>query len=215
MRRMLSVVLVLATIGMLVPQVARAQVWKRIKQDAAEKYEARKAKTDSNLVEAAAKAVDSTLEKTGRGADAVVSAAGTLVDTVLTKTERGITEAFNGGGSLGDRIAKDLADGRAVLREIRFGEGSDELEPSGVTAASELASALEAATGVWLLEVHTDATGDSGADQALAARRARTLKLHLLEAGLAPERLFTTPHGSSRPAADDKGNARIEIARMQ
>lgn len=87
--------------------------------------------------------------------------------------------------------------------------------PALLPAASELASALESAAGVWLLEVHTDATGDSGADQALSARRARTLKLHLLEEGLAPERLFTTPHGSSRPAGDEKGNARIEIARMQ
>jgi hypothetical protein len=101
-------------------------VLKRIKQDAAKKAADRKAKAEENAVGTASRMTDSTLEKTGRGVDATVNKVGTVVDTAMNKTERGITNAVSGGGP--DKIAADLGDdGRAIVRELQWAEGSAEL----------------------------------------------------------------------------------------
>jgi outer membrane protein OmpA-like peptidoglycan-associated protein len=199
---------------------ARAQVLKQIKESTAKKVEARKERLDSTVVRTAGQVVDSTLEKTNRGADAVVGKVGSAIDTAVSKTERGIASAFAGGDDDEDRLAAMLKTGRAVLRDVEFAAGSDTVPERAGGTLRGLAGALKEVAGTFLIEAHTEPGGDPAAAQALSERRAASVKAKLIELGIPAERLFAIGHGASRPAQDGSAgtptsHARIEVARMQ
>ena len=207
----------------LAPNVSSAQLGRAIKERAAKKVAARKEAADSTIMHAADKAVDSTLEKTGRGVDNVVDKSAVVLDTVMNRTESGVAtagRALTSGGGAPDRIATDLATGRAVIRSIVFAPGSDQPSARSEEVFKRLARALGASQGTYLIEGHVDATSDPAADQALSQRRAASVKARLVAAGVAEGRLFTMGFGSQRPATDadaggPTGNGRIEVAKMQ
>ena len=226
MRYPSSVVTLLATVlmsALALPNYAAGQsVVQRIKDHATAKAKERKAKTDSTIVKAAGKAVDSTLEKTGRTVDTAVSVVGGVVDTVLNASERGVTSVLQRKGAGADPLIAQLANGRAVLPEIQFVASTDQLMPSAAEPIKLLGDALRTVAGVFLVEGHTDDSGDAGVNQALSEKRAEAVKARLIADGIAAERLFAIGYGATRPpegkvadAASAQSKARIEVAKMK
>ena len=113
-------------------------------------------------------------------------------------------------------LAQQLAQGRLVLREIRFAPGSDRIDQSAATVLRDLAQALIENAGVFLIEGHTDASPDAASSQLLSERRAVAVKARLVSEGVAAGRLLAVGYGASRPHRDDgRHNARIEVTRVQ
>ena len=113
-------------------------------------------------------------------------------------------------------LAEQLGQGRLVIREIRFAPGSDRITEASSAVLRELAEALVANPGVFLIEGHTDAAPDATSAQLLSERRAVAVKARLVSEGVAAGRLLAVGYGASRPARSDrKHNARIEVTRVQ
>jgi outer membrane protein OmpA-like peptidoglycan-associated protein len=113
-------------------------------------------------------------------------------------------------------LAKRLAQGRLVLREIRFAPGSDRINQASEILLRGLAQALVTSPGVFLIEGHTDAASDVASAQLLSERRAAAVKAWLVSQGVAAGRLLAVGYGSSRPGrSGGKRNARIEVTRVQ
>jgi outer membrane protein OmpA-like peptidoglycan-associated protein len=111
-------------------------------------------------------------------------------------------------------VAAALAGGRAVLRGLRFTEGTAILEPSSGSLIGHIAGALARTPGQFLIEAHVDGK-QSPAAQALSEQRAAAVKAALVAAGSSPMQLAAVGYGASRPVPGAKQNARIEIARTQ
>jgi outer membrane protein OmpA-like peptidoglycan-associated protein len=113
-------------------------------------------------------------------------------------------------------MADRLGQGRMVLREIHFLPGSDRINQSSSAVLRELAQALDANPGVFLIESHTNPSRDSESAQLLSERRAAAVKAWLVSEGVAAGRLLAVGYGSSRPGrSGGKRNARIEVTRIQ
>jgi outer membrane protein OmpA-like peptidoglycan-associated protein len=199
------------------PAPAQAQsILKRIKDQTTKRVEDRRAKLDSAVMKTTGGAVDSALAKSGRGADAVVTRVGDVANTAISTTEQGVKRAVGVGSDPGKELATKLAGGRAVLDDIRFTAGSDQLDPASTAVVTHLAAAIVATPGVYLIEAHTDPLPPPGDAQALSQRRAAAVKSQLVAAGVPAERLLAVGYGATRPnAANPQANARIEIARAQ
>ena len=197
------------------PVPAQAQsILKRIKDQTLKRVEERKAKLDSTVMKTTGGAVDSALAKSGRGADAVVAKAGTVANTAITATENTVKQAVT-NDPVGDLSAR-LAGGRAVLDDVRFIAGGDQLDPTATEPLKRLAAAVAATPGMFLIEAHTDPVPPPGDAQALSQRRAAAVKAQLAANGVPADRLLAVGYGSTRPnAANPQANARIEIARAQ
>ncbi|HEU4721890.1 MAG TPA: OmpA family protein [Gemmatimonadaceae bacterium] len=197
------------------PGPAHAQsILKRIKDQTVKRVEDRKAKLDSTVMKTTGGAVDSALAKSGRGADAVVAKAGDVANTAISATENTVKQAVVNDpvGELAGRLAK----GRAVLDDVRFVAGADQLDPSAAESLKRLAAAIVATPGTYLIEVHTDALPPPGDAQSLSQRRAAAVKAQLAANGVPAERLLAVGYGATRPnAANPQANARIEVVRAQ
>jgi outer membrane protein OmpA-like peptidoglycan-associated protein len=113
-------------------------------------------------------------------------------------------------------LAAQLGQGRVVLREVRFAPGSDRINQSSAIVLRELARALVANAGVFLIEGHTDAAHDAASAQLLSEQRAVAVKAWLVSEGVAAGRLLAVGYGASRPVRPDgRRNARIEVTRVQ
>jgi outer membrane protein OmpA-like peptidoglycan-associated protein len=113
-------------------------------------------------------------------------------------------------------LAEQLGQGRVVLREIRFVPGSDRINESSAVLLRELAGALVGKPGVFLIEGHTDASGDAPSAQLLSEQRAVAVKAWLVSEGVAAGRLLAVGYGASRPErAHGRHNARIEVTRVE
>lgn len=192
---------------------AQGNVMKRIKEQAAAKAKARKDSMDARLVNAAGTVVDSAVGKTGRGVDSTVSKVGRVTDTLMNKTERGIAGIGKGGRE--NKLGPALAAGRAVLPELAFEPGTARFVGSAAEALEQLAEALKATTGTWLVEAHVGADADPAAAQALTQERAVAVKTELVAHGVPAERLFAMGLGATRPPTVGAPTTRIEVAKMQ
>jgi outer membrane protein OmpA-like peptidoglycan-associated protein len=115
-----------------------------------------------------------------------------------------------------NQLAGQLGEGRVVLRDIHFAPGSDRIDPSSDSVLRDLAGALVASAGVFLVEGHTDLMRDSEFAQHLSEQRAAAVKARLVSEGVAANRLLAVGYGASRPArTDHRHNARIEVTRVQ
>lgn len=199
----------------LAPADARAQgsVMKRIKEQAAAKAKARKDSIDNHIVGTAGTAVDSAMGKTGRGVDSSLSRVGRVTDTLMNKTERGVAGLAKGGK--GNKVASELAGGRAVLPDLAFEPGTARFTPAAADPLAQLADALKATTGTWLVEAHVGADADPTAAQALTQERAVAVKTELVARGVPAERLFAMGLGATRPPTVGAPATRIEVAKMQ
>jgi outer membrane protein OmpA-like peptidoglycan-associated protein len=209
-----------ATASLVVPARGEAQqLWKKIKDQAERKLEARKAKADSTTVARVGQTVDSTLERTGRAVDTAVSKAAGAADAAVDRTGRVVSSAAGalaGKDDEEERLAADLVDGRAVLPGIRFEGTSERLAATSEPHLERLAKLLEAQSGVFLIEGHVDDGGNADDDLVLSEKRAAAVKARLVAAGVPAERLFAMGLGATRPPAEATGGrARIEVARMK
>ena len=209
-----------ATSSLAVPARADAQqLWKKIKDQTERKLEARKAKVDSATVARVGRTVDSTLERTGRAVDTAVSRTTGAADAAVDKTGRVVSlaaGALAGKDDEEEKLAADLADGRAVLPGIRFEGTSERLAATSEPHLERLAKLLKAHPGSFVIEGHADDGGNATADLALSEKRAAAVKARLVAAGVPAERLFAMGLGAARPPADATGGrARIELARMK
>lgn len=205
-------------IGM--PNAATSQVTKVIKEHAAKKVEQHKAAADSTIIHATDKAVDSSLTKSSRAIDTVVGFGGKVIDTSLNRIESAaatVGKKLTGGSNAANPFAADLATGHAVIRTIEFAGNGDQPTAIGEEALRQLASALGAVTGTFLIEVDADPSGDAAADLALTQRRATVVKSRLIAAGIQETRLFTVGYGSTHPVASapTSSNTRIELTKIQ
>ena len=223
MKSLFVIPLVVAAAMTSTPATARAQdVWKKIREQAKQKIETRKARADSTTIERVGRTVDSTLAKTGRGMDTVVNRAAGLADAAFDRTANVVSaagRAIAGGDDEDAKFATAMATGRAVVQGIQFDEGTDRLAQSAEPYVARLARLLAAQPGMFVLEGHVDATGNDAADRDLSQRRAAALRDRLVAAGVSAARLFAMGLGATRPRAGTMGaparNARIEIARLQ
>ena len=206
----------LLAVGSAAPEPAQAQsILKRIKDQTTKRVEDRRAKLDSTVMTTTGGAVDSALAKSGRGADAVVTKAGDVANTAISTTEKGVKSVV-GASDPAHEMATRLASGRAVLEDIRFVQGADQLDPSCADVLKQLAAAIVATPGTYLIEGHTDPLPPPGDAQALSQRRAAAVKTQLVANGVPGDRLLAVGYGATRPnAANPQANARIEVARAQ
>lgn len=202
--------------GSAAPMSVQAQgILKRIKDQTTRRVEDRRAKLDSAVLKTTGGAVDSALAKSGRGADAVVNKAGDVANTAIATTEKGVKNVVGVADPAHD-ISTKLASGRAVFADIRFAPGADQIDPASGDVVKHLAAAIVATPGTYLIEGHTDPTPSPADAQALSQRRAATVKMQLVAAGVPADRLLAVGYGATRPdAANPQANARIEVARAQ
>jgi outer membrane protein OmpA-like peptidoglycan-associated protein len=176
------------------------------------------------------KASEVAVGTTTQVADATGEVIGKTMETggqVVTSSAGAITGAAGGqvqdvGKALGASqdgkdpadVAAALAQGRAVLRGLRFTEGTAILEPSSGPLIGQIAGALARTPGQFLIEAHVDGK-QSPAAQALSEQRAAAVKAALVAAGSSPMQLAAVGYGASRPVPGAKQSARIEIARTQ
>jgi outer membrane protein OmpA-like peptidoglycan-associated protein len=140
---------------------------------------------------------------------AVADAAGEMIDTTLISVIGG-----SGQPSGPQDLAAGLASGRLVLTNLRFVEGTAQVDPSSGPLVIQLAAALIANAGQFLVEAHVDA-GDPVSAQPLSDQRAAAVKAALVANGVQPMQLMAAGYGASRPIPGASTSARIEIARTQ
>ena len=145
--------------------------------------------------------------------------AAALADAAVDKTQDVVSsaaDALAGKDPIDEKLAADLATGRAVVAEIRFDGASDQLTRDSEPHLERLAKLLRTQTGRFVIEGHVDDTGNAAGDHTLSEKRATTLKGRLAAAGVPAERLFAMGLGASRPPVDPRsGRALIEVARVQ
>lgn len=121
------------------------------------------------------------------------------------------------GGELAKRLEKDR---RALVYGINFDFDSDRLRPESLAVLERIRAVLTRHPEWHLaIEGHTDDIGGADYNLTLSEKRARAVQAHLVQAGIAAERLAAVGKGLSAPVADngsDLGrarNRRVELAR--
>lgn len=111
---------------------------------------------------------------------------------------------------------------RFLIEDLHFENGSSRLTPGSRRTVDSLLAVLTAHPSVQVvLEGHTDATGDTGADKALSRQRAEAVKQILTAGGVAADRLKAEGHGQERPLTDNDTeagrarNRRLELVVVQ
>jgi outer membrane protein OmpA-like peptidoglycan-associated protein len=141
--------------------------------------------------------------------------AGALIGRKMDKQAEELTKV------LPDAQVSRVGEGIAVTFEsgILFPFDSADLQGAGRENLQRLADSLESNPGTEILLVgHTDSVGQTGYNQQLSERRARTAADYLGAQGVARARLRTSGKGEAEPIAsndDDAGrskNRRVEIA---
>lgn len=195
----------------LTPQVARAQILGRIKEQAQGKLKEKKKAADERILHATGEVVDSVAEKSARGIDSVVTKSSNVMTTAVDRTEQTVAGVIK--GVAGDNaLAGQVAAGHVVLTDLRFADDGSVMPASSGTLRA-LARLMKDGTEAWMVEGHVAA---GAGEQVLSDHRAKTIKAALVAEGVDAGRVWARGFGSSRPPADaDTPADRIEIVRMQ
>jgi outer membrane protein OmpA-like peptidoglycan-associated protein len=101
---------------------------------------------------------------------------------------------------------------------VLFASGQSSLLANARPKLDEVAQALQKSEGdTFVVEGHTDSRGSEGTNQELSYRRAQTVRDHLVERGIPPDRIRAVGYGKNRPVADNgsadgrANNRRVEI----
>ena len=119
-------------------------------------------------------------------------------------------------------FGKVIMSGRYVTHGILFDTDSDRIKPESAATIKMIASGMQANPGVnFLIEGHTDSTGDAAHNMDLSRRRADAVKSVLVsQLGIDAARLTTAGLGASKPIASNNTaqgraeNRRVEIVRQ-
>jgi outer membrane protein OmpA-like peptidoglycan-associated protein len=120
-------------------------------------------------------------------------------------------------------FSKTIMSGRYVTHGILFDTDSDRIKPESAATIKMIAGGLQASAGSnFLIEGHTDSTGDAAHNMDLSKRRAEAVKTVLVsQFGIDGARLTTAGLGSSKPAGSNSTpqgraeNRRVEFVRQQ
>jgi outer membrane protein OmpA-like peptidoglycan-associated protein len=112
--------------------------------------------------------------------------------------------------------------GRYVTHGILFDVDSDRIKPESSATIKMIASGLQANSGSnFVIEGHTDSTGDAAHNMDLSQRRAEAVKTVLVsQFGIDGARLSTKGLGSTKPVASNNTpqgraeNRRVEFVRQ-
>ncbi|MBC7791048.1 MAG: OmpA family protein [Anaerolineae bacterium] len=126
-------------------------------------------------------------------------------------------------GAQVDSLTVQLVGGRTVIQGIHFVKATDRITPASGAHLARLAKLLAARPDTFLIEGHTDNTGNPAADQALSEKRAAVVKSRLMAEGVSGARLFVAGFGATRPLTIPGGesgspgvhNARIEVVQVR
>jgi outer membrane protein OmpA-like peptidoglycan-associated protein len=118
-------------------------------------------------------------------------------------------------------FSKVVMSGRFVTHGILFDTDSDRIKPDSAATIKMIASGLQSSPGSnFLIEGHTDSTGDAAHNLDLSNRRAAAVKSVLVaQFGIDEARLATTGLGSTKPVASNNTpqgraeNRRVEFVR--
>ena len=119
-------------------------------------------------------------------------------------------------------FSKTIMSGRYVTRGILFDVDSDRIKPESAATIKMIASGIQANAGTsFLIEGHTDSTGDAAHNMDLSKRRAEAVKSVLVsQFGIDAARLTTAGLGSTKPVASNNTpqgkaeNRRVEFVRQ-
>jgi OmpA-OmpF porin, OOP family len=114
------------------------------------------------------------------------------------------------------------AENLKAFKNITFETNSATITAEGIRLLDEAAQVM-ATTGATRYEVggHTDGRGSDAANQNLSERRADAVRKHLMDQGIAPERLQSQGYGESKPVAPNDTpsnlarNRRIEFTELK
>jgi outer membrane protein OmpA-like peptidoglycan-associated protein len=216
MRTILVLLCTLVLTRAAAPPAADAQgILRRIKQNAKERVESRKAQTTETIVQNTSAVVDSAVRPLGEAVDSVVSRTAAAADSVVRKTNQAIARALQGDDAESKRLRSLLEEGRAVLPEIAFEVGADGFAPNAEALLSRLAEAIEEVPGRFLIEGHMEPGGDPAAAQRVSEARAAAVKAWLIDAGVPESRVFAVGRGVTPPPAGVSSAARIEVIRVR
>ena len=120
-----------------------------------------------------------------------------------------------------DIVDADLAPKAGALIHFDFNSAAIRSESFGLL--NEYASALKGGLADAKLKVggHTDSIGTPEVNMKLSLDRADSVRQHLINHGVAPDRLITAPFGATKPVASndtDTGrakNRRVEFVRIE
>ncbi|WP_353474698.1 OmpA family protein [Salipiger sp. H15] len=117
-----------------------------------------------------------------------------------------------------DIVRRLEAEGHAVLKDLAFASGADELAPGDVASLDELAAYLAADPARRVLFVgHTDATGSAAANVEISRRRARAALSYLERKGVPGSQMEADGAGYLAPVASNlsvegrEENRRVEV----
>jgi outer membrane protein OmpA-like peptidoglycan-associated protein len=122
------------------------------------------------------------------------------------------------------RLTRELSElGRVRLPELRFVKDGDRLASGGDVLLRRVARSMASVPGSFVVEAHVKPTGDEISDQAMADRRASTVRASLIQLGVPATRLFAVGFGRAkvsrqRARKDSVASTEIEnieIARLQ
>ena len=119
-------------------------------------------------------------------------------------------------------FGKVIMSGRYVTHGILFDTDSDRIKPESAATIKMIASGMQANPGInFLIEGHTDSTGDAAHNMDLSKRRAEAVKSVLVsQFGIDAGRLTTAGLGASKPVVPNNTpqgraeNRRVEIVRQ-
>ena len=119
-------------------------------------------------------------------------------------------------------FGKTIMSGRYVTHGILFDTDSDRIKPDSAATVRMIASGLQADSGSnFLIEGHTDSTGDAAHNLELSQRRAEAVKTVLVsQFGIDGARLTTLGLGATKPVASNATpqgraeNRRVEFVRQ-
>jgi outer membrane protein OmpA-like peptidoglycan-associated protein len=157
MRRtaLLAIVAALIALGASAPAPLAAQsVVKKIKRTAKEKVEDQKRRTEQGVVDQAVEPLDSTLAKGTRPIDGAVARTTAHADSAVSRAERAVRASLEGEAREVHRIEEGLREGRFLLDEMTFLEGSDAVDPASEAQLAALAEALLKTPGTFLVQAH-------------------------------------------------------------
>lgn len=173
-------------------------------------------------MDAARNAGDAIADGAENVGDAISDGANAAMDKISSISLPGGEEIQAKAGSFTSKLVGFLGgnkdgDGSFVFDGVNFNVGSNELTAASQSQLNNLVKVLNAYGEQQVMIVgHTDNTGDEAKNVALSQRRAESVKVYLVQKGVAEARISTGGKGSAEPIGDNATDAgRLQNRRIE